>query len=574
MHGYATFPGVLGVIEADISVVEGISPSVCTLTITPQAQLLQEGGTLRIGFGSIWVDFQDCKVDSGSIERNAAGEIWRLRILDRRWKWAFGAISGSYNLRNADTTLQTDTEKTPRELATRCLEVMNETGYDVSALPVEPRPTVQWDYDVPMEALASLCDALNCRVCLSLETGKVKIVKVGEGAPLPYGPVVSGGATVNPPEMPTTIAVVGAPIRYQHDFELEAVGLDTDGTIKPIDNLSYKPSAGWASCDIEEFDDVLEAKGKREQNLARQSVFRWYRIKQPMTIRGFRDIDGSTVVQTRRQVLPIFDELAETILQTNQADGTKELRNRPSLVYGIWCPDADSVANITSTLTPPPTATVDEDDAVYVRSHNVNTELGIVMFDAPVFRNTANAAANLLSYGPATLYLRASCNARSRIGLALFHYNRERATGAPFDTRIQYVHRPDIEMSYIPEYDRYGNVTLTDNKAEADKEADYWIDATLREYQATLPQTTTYAGLVMQDLDGAIQQITFAVTQRGTFTTISRNDEQLTRTLPYRFRRQQERAKAEARTTAIENGIAPTWRPGTRWDNTLGRFTR
>lgn len=570
MHGYATFPGVNAVIDAEISVVQGISPSVCTMRIAPQAEILREGGNLTFYFGDLSVTWTDCKADSVSLERDRNGQIWKLRIFDRRWKWAFGYISGAYNLRNADNSIRNDTEKNPQELAELCLAAMGEYNYDVSGLPIEPRPFIDWNVTNPAEALAALCDMLNCRVVLSLANETVKIVKVGEGAYLPDGPITQGGETIDPPEMPSEVAIATAPVRYQCDFALEAVGLDTDGKIKAIDSLSYKPSMGWSSdlFDSERpydgFQNVLEQKGKREHALAVQTVYRWYRILNRFQVPGYG------LIEDRRQVLPLFDELAETILQTNPSDNTKEFRNRESLVYGTWSPD-DGLDNINSTLTPPATAIVDEDDTVYTKGFSLDTQLGIVKFNEPIFRNMLSQPSFIPA--PAILYLRASCNIRDKTTGGILRYYYSRSTGGTFNTQPLYISHPEIQLNVIPVYGSSGTYTLTYNYEDVNEECEYWLDAAMREYQTTRPETRRYAGMIQQDLDGAIQQVTYTVGQAGTYTTISRNDEQLSRTLPYEFRRRRERERAAIRKQEDER-IGREWQPGTRWDSAVGRWVR
>lgn len=574
MHGYATFPGVNAVIDAEISVIQGISPSICTMRITPQADVLREGGTLTFYFGELSVTWTNCKVDYASLERDRNGMIWKLRIMDRRWKWRYGRISGAYNLRNADNTIRSDTKKNPQELAQLCLTEMGEYNYDVGSLPTSVHPTIQWSMENPAEALASLCDSLNCRVVLSLADETVRIVKVGEGANLPDGPMTQGGETIDPPEMPDSVSIATAPVRFQVDFELEAVGKDTDGKIKPIDNLSYKPAGGWASDPFDEDDpssgffNTLYQKGKREHALAVQTVYRWYRIRNRIPVPGYGWTDD------RRQVLPLFDELAETILETDSSDNTKKLINRPSLVYGIWH-SGETGYNISSTLVPPPTATVDEDDSIFLRFYSLDTELGIVQFNQPVYRNLATPPA--LHYAPAVLYLRASCNVKDLTTNTPFLYYYRRNTGSTFNTPARYICHPEIQLNVIPVYADNGSYTLTYNYADVNAECDYWLEAAMREYQTTRPETRTYAGMIQQDIDGAIQQVTYSITSNGTFTTISRNDEQLSRVLPYEFRRRKEREQAAQRTQALDDIVSRYWnkyRQIPHWDNGKGRWVR
>jgi hypothetical protein len=155
-------------------------------------------------------------------------------------------------------------------LATLLLDAMGETSYDVADLPTDPRPKVEWDYENPAAALASLCDELGFKVVLQLD-GTVALRQAGFGAALPSGPQMSISTEIDPPERPDKITVITGRSRFQADVKLKAVGLDTDGKIKPINDLSYKPAAGWVLGDITEFLDLAT---KEISEMAKRSVFR------------------------------------------------------------------------------------------------------------------------------------------------------------------------------------------------------------------------------------------------------------------------------------------------------------
>ncbi len=165
----------------------------------------------------------------------------------------------------------TDTERTPQELAELYLNAMGEVDYDISELPDDTRPPVDHDYDNPAEALAALCESLGCRIVLQLDN-TVKLVRSGAGAGLPAEFLLEDSLTIDLPEKPDKIAVVCGPSLYQVDFPLEAVGLDRDttsggdptDTIKPIDELSYKPSGGWGQIDLPLFADLSAADDEED----------------------------------------------------------------------------------------------------------------------------------------------------------------------------------------------------------------------------------------------------------------------------------------------------------------------
>src|SRR5581483_10810005 len=225
LQGLASFPGVGSVKSADYTMSHGITPGVCTLVCAPQAGLEAVVGPLVFTFGRAAVTLPDCKIESHVYEQGAAGQLWHLTIHDRRWKWQYGEISGSYNLRAEDGSLDPDRAKAPQDLAKLCLAEMGETAADVSAMPNYTRPLVEWDRTNPAQALAALADEAGCRVVLGLDN----VVRV-----VPTGVVREQSPTIKIPDVPRALVVSCGKTRYQCDFGLQAVGLELDGTIVPI----------------------------------------------------------------------------------------------------------------------------------------------------------------------------------------------------------------------------------------------------------------------------------------------------------------------------------------------------
>jgi hypothetical protein len=519
LHGWATFPGVTEIVEASVSFVHGISPSVATLTIKPQLNFIAEGGPLRFYFGSLYssqvaVEFFDCKVDLNSLQRNNKGEVWQLGILDRRWKWQFGAISGFYNLREGEArtgegedVIKVGTEKSPQDLARLCFDAMEESDYDVSQLPNEARPEVQWDFEVPMEALAQLCDYLGCRVVLGLDN-RIYIYRTGVGETLPLDGVLENSLTIDPPERPDSIAVVCGKTRFQVDLEVEAVGLDTDGQTKLIDNLSYIPANGWGSLDLPHCISVTSSKRARE--LAKRTVYRWYRIKVPAYVPGYGWIDNLDRIA-------IETEQVETVTENNIK------RNRPALVYGVWCPEIGDYDNVASSLTPHSNDT--EEDSAFRRSHSIDSKGKLVIFGQAIFRTTTPGTQ--ITLAAAQLRLRVACNVREEESLAWVRYVWERNTGSNFGTQSRHIYHDEIVVDIVPEYNNSFGVTgVWHNRTVVQEECDYYLDGVESDYEQSLPQTVLYTGLRSDiGLDGAIHQIVYTITPEGTTTMVARNNE-------------------------------------------------
>jgi hypothetical protein len=554
-QGIASFPGLEQLIDASISLSHGISPSVATLTIVPQIGLVTEIGTLTLAFGDTVLEFPDCRVEHSSFERTAAGGVWRLSLVDRRWRWRFGQISGTYNVRRDNSTLQQgendtiDTQRTPQQLATLCLEAMEETDFDVSDLPTEPRPSVEWDYDVPAVALAALCDQLGCRVVLGLDN-RVAIRRVGVGASLDALQAIEAGMIVNPPPRPDAIAVVCGANRYQVDFPLEAVALaeatsQSSDSILPLEQLSYAPNGGWSKSDVPFFLQVAS----EFRALAQKSVFKYYRIKLPVAIPGY-DASGGQATRLE-QILPIENAQVEVAEQDGQ------LVSQPAAVFGVWYRENEDIVNTAASLRPliSTSAGAAPDESRYQRPFSIDAARGLVIFSEPVYANkhasATGGSGHEVVVGPADLVLRASCQLRDPQTSSLERHVRTRTLESSSGTTTRYLRHDEIVLTHVPNYSSdYHLSGLTTNAADVNAQADEFLDAAEREYADSMPQTVRYGGLVPIELDGAIEQISFHVGSAGTTTHVARHTELPRAALTYQHRRRIERQRAAEDTPA------------------------
>ncbi len=569
-QGVASFPGIGQLVDASISMTHGISPSMAVLTIAPQTDFDTEVGTLAFTMDGTTIEFPDCKVDYSSLQRNENGEIWRLSLFDRRWRWRFGQISGTYNVWRDNFSLQRgengtiDTERTPQQLAALCLEAMNESDYDVADLPDDPRPSVEWDYELPAEALATLCDQLGCRVVLQLDN-RVAIRRVGVGATLNDGGALEHSLTVDPPERPDAIAVVCGNNRYQVDFQLEAVGLEegdpqSADTLRPLEQLSYKPPGDWSRADVPYFHQV----DAQFRDLAQKSVFKYYRIKVPLEVGGYDGPDGNRVSRLE-QLLPI--EVEQVVL----ADENAQPANLPAALFGVWYPETGGVVNSALSLSPPAEPVQGDGgtplSSVYQRPHTIDTARGLVIFDEPVYRNTHPCATggpgHEVVVGAAQLVLRATCCVRDPETLAPERYVRQRTIGSPLGTASRYLKHEEMVLTHTPTYsDSYALESVSTNAAEVDRVADFYLDAAEQEYQTLIPQTVRLGGLVPIELDGAIQRISFHVGGSGAMTTVARHNEQSRVHLPHKERRRIEgqRDAEDIKKKLSPRSLARSWK--------------
>lgn len=276
--GYILFPGIEAVEGGSYTLTLGISPSVAVIACRPQKEPPAKYGTLTIGFGDdVPIRLYDCVLDSANMQVNDAGQTVTAYILDRRWKWRYPTISGIYNQYKPNGDLDTTTEKTPQELAKLCLDAIGEVGYDVSALPDDVRPEVNWDYANAAEALQQICDQLGCVIALGLDN-KVRICKAGTGATLPDTPDIANyGYAIDPPDKPSSIRVIGEPNLYCMDFQLTPIAREVTGEIEKLSDVSYyvSDSSLHAWQDYTYFTGIADIKARE---YAAESVGKYYGI--------------------------------------------------------------------------------------------------------------------------------------------------------------------------------------------------------------------------------------------------------------------------------------------------------
>lgn len=506
------------VISGAITLSHGISPSVCTINAAPVFRNLQANGTLRLSYGGRSIAFPGARLTDAKFSASEAGQFVSLTIQDRRWRWKeTGKISGEYNTRRRDKIVP-GTEKAPQDLAKLCLAAMGETRLNVGRMPNLARPIISWDYERPAEALARLCDELGCRIVLRLDNS-VHIVPVGRGAILPNNPAVTeASVTIDPPDPPDRIVVVSDVVRYEEDFLLEAVGAEPNGTILPINNLSYRPANGWTT---EEFDFANVAGNRRE--LAKKWIWRAYRIRPTFSL---PEIPGLT---TLAQILPIEDRQLQ--LQTLD-DGSQE--RRPAQVHGIfWL----SFEALTSNANVVSTDLNGNMRGVYPGSYALDLERGLVLFSEPVIQkvetNLGGGITTVTNF-PATLYLRTGVGYRDPV-TRVFRREEYGRRLAKNGTPPRYEIREDVQV-HIWKDPITGAITTT--RGQAMTTAQHYLNLLQAEYQLLDPATVAYAGFAPIEPDGAIQQVTWQVDSAGYATTrASRNRENPTIAMTYKEKR-------------------------------------
>lgn len=533
------FPGISGVVSWNYTLSHGISPGVCTVDILPTFQVPPQTGTLQIVFGDTVLSFQDCIVDAATMRRAGDGSIVGVTILDRRWRWRFGEISGRYNVREVSGVIDDKTEKTPRNLAGLLLTAMGEQSYDVFEMPNDARPQVDWAFDNPASELADLCESLGCRVVLGLD-GRVSVRRMGLGGTLPSLPTqVTTDFGVDPPIRPDKLKLVAAPTRFQSMFRLEAIGEDVGGELLPIEELSYMPSNGWGAEAFYSFGNISNVSTRE---LAIKTIYRWWRIKctADQTERGKFRISGldSAKYPVRHlwQVLPLEDSQADTFFDV---DGVEQ--SQQAFISGIYWKageDDEPIANI-------------REIAV---QFTIDTKRGIVMTSEPIVNK--DSSDNIIE---PDLYLTVAHGVKDIDTRLPVRFTLERPmVGQNLGTKPAIIHRDDLVETYISVYNTDGDTPrlegISNDPLEIEQDANAYLDAAQAQYQTLRQGNSRYAGIVAVSPDGAIHQVQWSGgVGSPAYTHASLNSESSLIVPSQAERRQIERAKAynaEGRKTA------------------------
>ena len=535
-RGLFHFPGISKILRGQFVFAQGISPGVATLEIAPQfidTNALR--GTLSItyeqdGFIETNIEFPDCVIESGSYRVSDQGHIFSLKILDRRWKWKYPTIDGWYNKRLDDgdifKSVSVDTEKTPRELMTLLLEAMGETNFDLSDVPDTERPEVKWVVANAANELASLCDKLGCRVVLR-RNNRVKICRTGVGLPIPTGRLQNADKGVNRGTRPDKLVVMCGPSQWQSRLKVEAVGEETDGRIRPVNDLSYLRNLpfNWS---FENPDSFVNIQDKDVRRLALSCVYRWYRIIENaagyiVQADGSDTVPGDDNWQVHRwQILPISDELLTTVADADGLRIPKRARAYGEFYDGRLLFDGNSL----------PGSPVDRNMKRHGFSeanrigNSFKNDRGIVEFAEAIYRIQFQVL-QLWSYLPANLVLETKYSILCKDTRIAKRYSKELDLPLPHaNTKPHVIRREDLFLTTIVEYDARGAiVSTTTNKDELDAKLDEILQIASRDYVPYETYDVTYARIMDLDLDGHRAQIAWSVGDTGATTRISLNSD-------------------------------------------------
>lgn len=575
-----TFNGLKAVLSGSFTIGPGVTPSRCTIYIAPQAEPIPIVGTLQIYDDTGGVIFPDCHAQSLSVEVNGL-TVWAVTLMDTRWRWAYGEISGEYNVRDARDRIIPAQVRTPQQLAKLLFTAMGVAQVDLSKMPNTLFPEKRWDTANPARELQTLLEETGCLVTLG-SANVVQVWPVGAGGFLPNdNTLIDLQQLYEVPDVPDVLCFRGGRDQYQLPLRCVPVAEEEDGRILDQNKVSYAPvmpaafpilqehpwglfDPPFANAVFKEETDPLKLQKKAVvRNLAAKWIFRAYRISlgyedELPVVAEFLDENGNKLKEIIKDIDRLLPLNSTRLLRTSPVpnDPLKlpDSTGPASVVYGRWqeydsavlATNLDKLRNPTKEqeeaeaksldARPFPTGRIDNPKnrfEIYNKGWSLDAERGIVFFAEPVYQALEidlsggdpfrDDLTGLRLKVPAVIYLLTSFGIRHDKTRAWVHREINRKLpGAKYGTKPRYVYR--AETAFQTWKNLYADDLISTNANQFDADANRYLDHEQKLLIGDKPASATYAGFKKLYLDGAIRQITWFIDDAGyARTRASRN---------------------------------------------------
>ncbi len=480
---YGGLQGIRGLVY---SMTRGVLPSAFTLFVLPQDNFDPGIQTLSFGVDSNLINLSGCAVANNFIRKHWDGQhpLWAVTGFDRRWKWRLSTISGDYNRRKPDGTIDPSTQKYPSELANLLGTALGES-IDYSRMSSSVFPRAKWNNQRADLALQALCDQVCCEVVLNPVSDSVEIWPLGTGQNSATGTseVLPKYRFVPRANIPSRIECHGGDSLYQHRLKLQSVIDNTTGQQTKLQDNGF---AVWSTESPFSYPSITDTTRRA---LAFDQAHREFRV--------VGQADGSVQVPGCPVAVSLIDQYQ---LNNYRIDSETDLegynRKLDYYVDGDYWAYTD-LPNNTSQM-------------IYTGSSSLNTERRLVKFPYPLFKLTSSGA-----YDYAQLYLTTSYKVLDFTNRSAVHVMRSGGVAGSGGTLI--VRRPEVFATYA---------TASNTEAQANTELDAYVSLYQQRFISSTASEITYAGFVRGSLDGVLAQATWMIHPAiGTVTTVCENEE-------------------------------------------------
>lgn len=483
-----TFGGLTGIKGMSFTLSRGVYPSVFTLYMRPQSGIDPGTATLTYGTTGKTLSLSGCMLGEAFIRKNydQKAPTQAVHGLDRRCRWKFLVVSGDYNRRKPDGTLDTATQKTPAELATLLGAALSET-IDTSRMPSGVFPRALWRNQRADLALQALCDYVACEVVLNPLSDSVEIWPLGTGQNSPTGltEILPKYKFYPRSNIPSRIEVHGGDSLYQSKLQLRTVMRNDNGDQKLITNWEALPYTSVGAESPFSFPSITSAV--RRSN-AYEGYFRDFRVT--------GQADGTLPVPNCPVNVTNMDQyIINDFLLYSERDLEGYYRQIPAYLSGDYYAYTDLPNNTSDTL--------------WTGGFKWFPDRRIVHTDFPVFKLDSSG-----KYAEPAFYLNTSYKVKDINGQVV-HIVRTGNVGGAGGALI--IKRPELSATYS---------TTTNTEAQANSEADRYVQIFQQKYQDPACSEMTYAGMVLGTLDGKIAQARWDILPTlGIRTTVYENYE-------------------------------------------------
>lgn len=317
MQLIVTFPSVEQPRRLHYSCARGVDPGVWVMEAIPQVGSIDPLGNLFFTDGASSVTLASCRVRSVSLRYGVNGPVLRIIGVDRRWAWHGKAIDGVYNVRLPDGTIDTTTQKSARELGTLLWAAMGEPGADVSRLPDNSYPFVDWECAEAASELEELCARYGCEPSLQVANDEAGVFLKGTGPELPNNLDIKWTQEVTSGVLPNRVEACSNHARWQSKFRVRPILRDTEGVWKLADEVSYAPVGGWDG-NVSDPNDPLPPDAAGWTALKAELAKDLWKMWAIMTFAdGTLNVPGYQVVPDRTYILPVDDDLLDPYIDEN-----------------------------------------------------------------------------------------------------------------------------------------------------------------------------------------------------------------------------------------------------------------
>lgn len=461
----------------------------------------------------------------------------RLTVLERRWRWKGGMVDMLANSTKG-TFIEASKIATVDQIIRRLMHALEESRVNYAGVTGSAAfPEVAAEGQKPADILLEVCERMGVEIIVDNQD-YLRFVPMQFSPTLPDNPrVLERSEGFRFETGPDYFVYRGAPTLFQKDYVLEPIGLEPNGKVRAINDLSYKPPGGWELEDPRDFGGVIP----KFRSLARRCVYRWFRIKLPVLM-PFPELSKDTPEKVKsdiRKILEVKRNERWRILPMGETQSAKlgdapEIKATSSL-EGLDDEDVDlpeaivigrywmhgSVPKHNCNLSDVDGNTRDKPNIKIDVPKTFDRKNGIVKFSEPIYSHSENfdKLNDLNSEKPDhRIRLRVGLGLRDRENKAfLRHEWYFKTRQQPIGTLPEYVQDDSIQYVIWDQYEPTRERRT--NQQQFMEAAINAVRDKIRDVRPQRPETWQYDGIQLIEPGGRVRQVRYEYGENGGLIT-------------------------------------------------------